>query len=293
MSKRIFLLALFILLGIVFNFKNVYAQPEAVDLIFVVDESGSMAGEHAWLQGMVADLDTALKNAGIGVSMPNQYGLVGFGGLSSHLPGHKHTVGGSDWGAVTDIQAAFNTLLTNGGTEDGYDGIEVALTEYTFRSNTAKNIILVTDEDRDVVDSNLDYNSILNLLRNKGALLNVVVNQTFTASGGASALGVNSNGEAYIADGQGGYTKVQGYTTGVGAGSTLTDYVNLALAVGGGAWDLNTLRQGGVLATSFTNAFIDAKVQEIQQQIPEPTTIFLVGIGFGVLPLFARYRKKG
>jgi hypothetical protein len=36
-----------------------------VDVVFVVDESGSMEGEQAWLTEMVTDLNTALSTEGI------------------------------------------------------------------------------------------------------------------------------------------------------------------------------------------------------------------------------------
>ncbi|OAG26935.1 vWA domain-containing protein [Thermodesulfatator autotrophicus] len=273
---------------------NVKAVPEAVDLIFVVDESGSMGGEHTWLSQMVEDLEQALLNVGVGTTIPNRYALVGFGGDNTHEPGHKHLVGGGDWGDVNDIKNAFSSLLTNGLTEDGYDGMEVALTEYDFRANAAVNVILVTDEDRDVLDRNLDYNSILSLFQQKNALLNVVVNHTFFNSDNTQrALGITSS-SSFIADGTGGYTEdTNGYILGSGYGTTYDDYVALALALDGAAWDLNILRSGGLDATSFTKAFIDIKVQEIQQQqpIPEPSTVILIGVGLGALG-FYRLRKK-
>ncbi len=45
------------------------------DLVFVVDESGSTTGDHAWLAGMVPQLDAALEEAGIG---PNRFALMGY-----------------------------------------------------------------------------------------------------------------------------------------------------------------------------------------------------------------------
>jgi hypothetical protein len=101
------------------------AAPTFADVITIVDESGSMSTEHAWLGGMVGSLDAGLNTAGL---TPNQYGLVGFGGSTSHLPGHQHDVGGagSQFGTSGQYATATGTLLTNGGTEDGYSGIDVA-----------------------------------------------------------------------------------------------------------------------------------------------------------------------
>ena len=49
----------------------------SADVVFVVDESGSMAGEHEWLTEIVAELDNALEARGI---TGNRYSLLGFGG---------------------------------------------------------------------------------------------------------------------------------------------------------------------------------------------------------------------
>jgi len=63
----------------------------SVNVICVVDESGSMSTEHNWIGGMVTSLDARL--AALGLS--GKYGLVGFGasGTGGHaVAGHKHLV---------------------------------------------------------------------------------------------------------------------------------------------------------------------------------------------------------
>lgn len=50
-------------------------QVTAADIVFIVDESGSMAGEHAWIGGMVQTLDTSLAAQGI---TNNQYAMLGY-----------------------------------------------------------------------------------------------------------------------------------------------------------------------------------------------------------------------
>jgi len=99
-----------------------------------------------------------------------------------------------------------------GSTEDGWDGIDEALT-YSFDAGAAVNVILVTDEDRDSYNTLLTYAGVLASLQAKDALLNVAVNQSFTKASSPVALGMDSLGNAYVADGLGGYTKVLGYTT--------------------------------------------------------------------------------
>jgi hypothetical protein len=68
--------------------------------------------------------------------------------------------------------------------------------------------------------------------------------------------------------------------------------VALALQTGGAAWDLNQLRLGGNTAVSFTAAFVDIKVQEIQQQIPEPGSLGLLGLALAGLAALRRRKHR-
>ena len=258
-----------ILSGLLFS--QIASSATTADIIFVVDESGSMSGEHAWLNGMVSSLDNQLKAAGIS---NNRYGVVGFGGSrnGSHLKGHTHDVGGSQFGSASQASTAFNTLVTSGVQEDGYDGINSAF-NYSFRNDAALNIILVTDENRDNNNSALNFASIKNAFSSNNALLNAVVDANFVDGGSNEALGVDSLKNAYLEDGAGGFSSTTGGAATTGDESTIADYVDLAFATKGASWDLNLLRKGGSTADSFTKAFIDIKVAEITQQqptVPEP-----------------------
>ena len=278
------------------------------DTIVVIDESGSMSGEHAWIGGMINDLDVALQAAGV---TNNQYGLVGYGGFGSNgskLLGHSYNVGSSLFGSAGDFASATSQLVTDGGFEDGYEALNYALNNYSFREGAAVNLILVTDEDRDIHPSatGLTYQTIFDEFQEKNnALLNAVLSYNFEDGSGNQALGVDYQGNSYRADGTGGFIKTVGGGVAVseadfGNYTNKTDYVDLAWATKGAAWDLNLLRAGGNSATSFTNAFVDVKVREITTHpgsgitVPEPGTVLgLVGMGaFGVASGLKRKHKR-
>ena len=270
---------------------SAFAIPISVDVITVVDESGSMGGEHAWIDDAILSLNTQLIATAAGDALSAKYGLVGYG-ASPPAP--------VDWtgGLVneTDFATATGSLRLNGGTEDGYDGMDFAFTNFTRTPGAALNIILVTDEDRDVFDVSVTKTSIMTRFNTTNALLNAVVNCQFADGTGARALGIDSKGNAYVADGAGGFTtSAGGQQLGSCAGTTNADYVSLAIATGGAAWDLNLLRAGGLTGTSFTSAFVDIKVGEIVEQqppgqIPEPGSLALLGLGAAAIG-FARKKK--
>ncbi|BAY84562.1 YD repeat protein [Calothrix parasitica NIES-267] len=205
------------------------------------------------------------------------------------------------FGTAAQISDSTSFLSTSqGGTEDGYLGIDTAL-GLPLRDGAATNIILVTDEDRDIVNPDLTFESIFNQLDAQDALLNTTINALFVDGNSNTALGVDSDGVAYIADGAGGFITSPGGTfdkEGPNAdpfnpvNSTKADYVDLAFDSAGAAWDLNQLRAGGDTATSFTKAFVNVKAEEISEQLaidilaadPNVTVENLTGALFGVNP---------
>lgn len=160
------------------------------DIAVVVVESASMSGEHAWIGGMIANLNTNLIAAGV---TDAKFALVGYGNSLTGNQNSGRTL--TDFTNVAGFQAADDNLVISGGTEDGYAGINYAFNNLTFRAGAAQNFILVTDEDRDNTDNAVSYASILQALQARGALLNVVVDNPFTASG--TALGIDNAGFGY------------------------------------------------------------------------------------------------
>lgn len=281
-------------LAAAFSAPAAFAAATTADVVVVMDESGSMAGEQTWMAGTIGLLDTGLLANGLN---GNRYGLVGFGASSGTAGSdliRSMTVGSGQFGTAAEFATASAGLVTNGGTEDGYRGMDFAGT-YAFRAEAARNFILVTDEDRDNTLNSLTFASMLSSLTSTKTLLNAVVNAAFRCGDNSVALGMTADGTGYKANGSGGFTTCSGATNISGAGNTEVDYVDLALASGGAAWDLNILRGGGLNAESFTNAFIDVKVQEIVTQppaIPEPETYALMLAGLGAVGWMARRRKQ-
>jgi hypothetical protein len=179
---------------------------------------------------------------------------------------------------------------TSGGTEDGWAAITAA-NAMPFRATSGRNYILVTDEDRDAAQAGLTYAGVLASMTGTGTLLNAIVNAAFTCPGQTGqVLGVDSKGNCYVADGLGGYVVGVGGAA-VGTGAIVTQYVDLALDTGGAAWNLNFLRARSLVATSFTAAFVDIKVQEIIiGRTPEPGSLALLGVA--VAGLAALRRRK-
>ncbi|MBS3804677.1 MAG: tandem-95 repeat protein [Oleiphilaceae bacterium] len=249
--------------------------PLAADILVVIDESGSMSGEQRWLGDMAPLLEDNLKQYGIGSeSQSNTYGLVGFGN-SSVVP-RTLAVGGEKLGSVAAFVEASKRLIVSGGTEDGWRGIEYALDEYPRRNGAAVNVILATDEDRDNTRSSVTYQTVREKLEDNRALLNAVVNARFYCSDNTRALGMDSLGTGYVADGSGGFTLCEGASARSGSGRTIAHYVDLAMENGGAAWDLNFLRSGGTNAESFTKALLDIKVEEILAQRPTGDLVAVV-----------------
>lgn len=249
-----------------------------------------MAGEHQFINDVIEDLDAALAAAGV---TSRNYGLIGFGSSGARIYG-GYVGGVTSLTTAAAVKAATSSLETSGGTEDGYQALDFALNNYNLTSQ-ARNFILISDEDRDNMKASLTASSMASALSANNAILNAVVDNSLYDGANNAAIGVTSKGEAYIADGSGGFQKAAGGVIGHGMGTTTQDYANLATASGGAVWDLKLLRAGGLTATSFTNAFIDGKVREIEGQIPTvpvPAPALMLVSGLFGLSLIKRKRAS-
>lgn len=244
-----------------------------VDVVFIVDESRSMVAEHAWLKDMVSALESRLLEDRVGVLEPNRYALIGFANPDPKLEKGRIVAlgGGADqpFGNPSEFSGGVDMLALRGDDEDGYSAMQVALNNLTFRPRAARQFILVSDEERDVLDAMLTYNETLRRLLGAGVKLNVVVKHLFAVLDEGTelfVLGLDRHMNAYTRDGRklaGGFPFPEsGYET------TYKDYVRMAFATGGGAWDLNILRKSEEdVLEAFTKAFLLVKVEEIVEQL--------------------------
>lgn len=225
--------------------------PNSTSTIFLVDESGSMGGEHTFLNNFVPDVDNALTIAGF---TQRQYGLIGFG--ASAGPGaaglREFTVGSGQLGSAQDFVTAAGGLVTSGSTEDGYAAINRVLGTYPVSGNTT--FVLVTDEDRDNTDASLSFGSIRDALNAQGISLAAILDVDIQNADGNPAISTDGT-TALTQDGASFASRAHGSFTG-GNGNTIADYADLALSTSGGCVaDLNQLRSGGDAAAAFAAAF--------------------------------------
>ena len=220
----------------------------------------------------------------------NRYGLVGFGAA-----GYEHgriidlTGNGEEMANANQLKEGINQLMLNGRNEDGYAGIEMARQlimshQRCLSSNMARQFILVTDEERDTVVTELNKSVIYDRLKNFG-LLNIAVAEAFECKTGeglydyTEVLGLDGNHTGYSTETGEEMSSVaecrakpdSGYVT------TNEDYTELAFQLGGGAWNLHQLREGGEKTNSFTRAFLTVKVKEIIDQLSCITCLCSLG----------------
>ena len=244
-----------------------HATASSADIVFVVDESSSMATEHDWLAEVVHSLDAALEAAGI---RNNRYGLLGYTFMARIL-----AAGDDPFMTSTEFATATEQLSTNMfGWEDGYYAIDYTLDHFNFRPEAAASIVLVTDEDRYDAHRSLTAESVISRLTDTGVAWHLVGNAYLEDETGQSAVAVDSDGTAFIADlASDSYTQTAGgHFVGsepVPGGDTeqiFEHYVELVWQLGGMTFDLNQLRAGGQIAELYSEMFADQLSREALEQ---------------------------
>ena len=132
------------------------------DIIWLIDTSGSMGGDINQIKLRVGQFNKAMMGAGIDA----QYGLVEF------ADGETLTQDIVPFPVFNAPGGAFQTISTSGGTERGSQAVNVGLANATFRPNSVKNFILVTDEDDD--SNPTQFNNARTGLPDNNALFNFI-----------------------------------------------------------------------------------------------------------------------
>ena len=242
-----------------------------------MDESGSMYTDQAFIR------DTALPRMAMNLYNQTLYGytkvFVCSTGFTNYNGGaHTRSLGCStydDQGIINDSSAVAYTLT--GGFEDGWHGIKTAIDTVpsiiegidllSACHDLHRNVILVTDEDRDNFDQSLS-NSIKTHIRDTGYVLNAVVNIGIDGSTNNFGMKIEAGGNnatiyRYDPSAPLGYStsvRLGDYKSYVSSfGTTHADYSELVVGTGGAIWNINSLRRSN-LASSFADVFVAVKV---------------------------------
>ncbi|KAI6654369.1 Phosphatidylinositol phosphatase [Oopsacas minuta] len=217
---------------------NPQSFSNCVDMIFIVDRSGSMDNYYPSIINLASNLPTN------GESCVNRYGLTLFEENST-----VQYIGGGNtnlFGTPTELAAAFS-FVQSGRDEDGLLAINDVIDNYSFRSDVQKHVVLFTDEPRTAVLPSVTKLSVLDRLNERGIILSVVT---------------DAHVISHSADGSISYTyaaiKISNTFIGFADGNSITDiidaispvflntldsnaeenYVDLAWETGGIAFDL-------------------------------------------------------
>ncbi|MGB7347734.1 MAG: hypothetical protein WBD20_26155, partial [Pirellulaceae bacterium] len=229
-----------------------------VDVVIVMDESGSMGSTQQFSAQFIQDLEAGLLAAGIGAVNGNRYGAVGFGASGVNELGHSLVVGTGLFGTAQDYAAATSQFVTSGAREDGYAGIDYAIANYPFRADAAKFIILATDEPRSDIDRTLNLNNTISNLQANDIRLQGILGMRISDNNGAQSLAIDNNLVYTETPGGGSFTTQNGGI--VTGGSSVADYLPLVQATGGIAGDLSQIGRNQQTANAFGQAMISSLI---------------------------------
>jgi hypothetical protein len=250
----------------------VNAVPILSDLVFVVDESGSMGNVQANLRNNIGLFASILTGTG---QVDARYGLVGYGN-SSVVPRML-----TDLTDATSFGTAAGGLVASGGTEPGYtatafalNGLDNQSSLFSFRANAVKNIIILTDEPHN--GTSTSYGTIGGVTVSASLLDSLLTAENALYNG--------------VLSGQ----------------NTINSYQQLLTDHGGSVFDLNAFNVSDqTLVQTFVTDFANAKLQETldfcalnptdpacisQGEVPAPGSLALLGLG--LIGLFANRRRR-
>lgn len=250
------------------------AAPILTDIVFVVDESGSMNSAQQNLKNNIGLFASILQGTG---QVNARFGLVGYGDRNYR----PRLV--TDFTDPANFAIAANNLTVNGPRyEPGYaatafalNGLDGQTDLFSYRSNAVKNIIIVTDEP----------------------------NNPFNSSAYGTINGANVS--ASVLDQE--LTDNNALYNGILAGfSTNNSYSTLIANHGGNVFNLNTFRSSNQAdVQAFVTNFANTKLQEtldfcqlnptdpacVTTSVSEPAPFALLALGLAGIVSVRRMAK--
>jgi len=279
--------------GTLFDYNAAFTGTKKCALVSVVmDESGSMAGEQAFMK------DTSVP--GIITSLKDDRGFdhvflcgYGYGGYDEGYGGQEGDV--RFYGCLEGNEVSVMPFTASGAFEDSFEAMTWTMTNFpgvvqgynlhSECSSIAKNMVLVTDEDSDhSAQNDHTIQTTIAEATDKEWVINIICDCNMRDSSnnriiGASSIDNDTSTKMYK---QSGTTATYMEEIEVGAlapivysgqGDSATDYPPVTTATGGALWDVEMLRDGGNVALAFTAAFISVKVHEIETNPYVPTEV--------------------
>ena len=220
--------------------------PGAPHVAIVIDSSGSMKGKLTGFGRMLDSLAEPAPNPSTGYS-PLDAAVYSVMSFEYDQDLQVDPVAPQPAGRIAK---RLRQMHPDGGREDGYAALEAMLGE--LQDRPLSSVWLVTDEWRNVKATPVDFDGLLRLLEQRNVALHAIVRADFSCEFGARAFGIVADGSGPAqADSSDWYVcpRVEVRTAPSrerieGADKTVEEYVKLALASGGSAWDLEALARG-------------------------------------------------